>query len=158
MARPIRLTNLPGVIRGSGESPTGRHSFAAEFTFSGQNGIRVLLDMMSDNPGNDRQADQLDSQPQATGSQRHTPACAEKVASCRLSSLDDTLELRRRVETSIPQLKYPRASLAKWMHSSPDSRSSAVHLTTSIRGPAPTTDSSTKFYNCVRAVRPVRNR
>src|SRR5713101_1872340 len=99
MARPIRVNNSPGVIRGSGQTPTGRQAqrFAAELIFSGQNGIRSLLDMMSDNTATDRQADQLASQLQATDSQKHTPSCADKVANPRLSSLDDVLGLRPRV-------------------------------------------------------------
>ncbi len=177
MARPIRVTNLPGLIRGSGESPTGRHSAsqrslihsphlrtssarrwpylrmysrttllsntgtglrslarASAPTFSGQHGIRGLLDKLSDNPGNDRQADQLDSQLQATDYQRHTPSCADKVAKLRLSSLDDILELQPSAEPSIFQLKYARASLAKRMHPSPDSGPSDTP-STSIKGP-----------------------
>src|SRR6266853_38857 len=60
---------------------------------------------MSDNTANDRQADQLASQLQATDSQKHTPSCADKVANPRLSSLDDVLGLRPRVETAKLQLK-----------------------------------------------------
>ena len=145
MARPIRVTNLPGSIRGSGESPAGRHSGSQRSLIHsphlrtpsarggiditgkgvrtyllGQNGIRGLLDVMSDNPGNDRQGDQLDSQLQATYSQRHTPSCADKVANLRLSSLDDILQLQPRAKPSLFQLKNARAPLAKAMHPSPN--------------------------------------
>jgi hypothetical protein len=110
--------------------------FAAELTFSGQNGIRGLLDKLSDNPGNDRQADQLDSQLQATDSQRHTPSCADKVANLRLSSLDDILELQPSAEPSIFQLKYARASLAKLNGCTRvQTADRAIHPWTSIKGP-----------------------
>src|SRR5258708_7063011 len=122
--RIIRMST----VRASEESPTGRHSFAAELNLSGQKGIRGLLDIMSGKPGNDRQADQLDSQLQATDSQRHTPSCADKVANLRLSSLDDILELQPSVETSILQLKYARTSLANEVHPSPDSGQSDTSL------------------------------
>jgi len=132
--------------------------FAAELTFSGQNGIRGLLDMMSDNPGNDRQADQLDSQLQATDSQRHTPSFADKVANLRLSSLDDILELQPSAEPSIFQLKYARASLAKWMHPSPDSGPSDTPLDFDQRPGRRTRTLPQSYINWFKTVRPVRNR
>lgn len=131
--------------------------FAAELTFSRQNGIKGLLDMVSGYPANDRQGNQLDSQLQATDSQRYTPSCADEVASCRLSSLDDTLELRRRVETSMFQLKYARASLAKWMHSVRNSRSSGTSLDFDQRTRRRTRTPPQSHINYVRTVRPVRN-
>lgn len=114
--------------------------------------------MMSDNPENDRQADQLDSQLQATYSQRHTPSCADKVANLRLSSLDDILKLQPRAKPSLFQLKNARAPLAKAMHSSPN-RGPGDHLSTSIKGKDAehgTLPQNSK--NWLKTVRPVRYR
>src|SRR6266404_2427582 len=122
MARPIRVNNLPGVMVLAKALPAGTALRGGAYLL-GSKWDQRLLDMMSDNTANDRQADQLASQLQVIDYQRHTSYWTGKVANLRLSSLDDILELRQIGETSIFQLKYARASLAKWMHSSPDSGS-----------------------------------